>query len=97
FFNLVDPEPEWLTHSRPGKAMELLEMAFTKERPEIKRVWGERIADQQRAIAEMEAREPAVPRSPADLTDEVKEEARRLGFDVVGIARFHRTYVYSNY
>lgn len=38
FFNLIDPEPEWLTHSRPGKAMELLEMAFTKERPEIKRV-----------------------------------------------------------
>jgi hypothetical protein len=35
FFNQVDPEPEWLTNSRPGKAMELLEMAFTRERPEV--------------------------------------------------------------
>jgi hypothetical protein len=73
-FNLVDPEPEWLTHSRPGKAM-----AFTKERPEIKRVWSERISLQQRAIAEMEAREPAVAPSNADLTEEVKAEAGRLG------------------
>ncbi len=97
FFNLVDPEPEWLTHSRPGRAMELLEMAFTKERPEVKRVWGERIAAQQRAIADMEAREPPVSPSDADLTAEVKAEARRLGFDTFGITRFHRTYVYSNY
>jgi epoxyqueuosine reductase len=97
FFNQVDPEPEWLTHSRPGKAMELLEMAFTKERPEIKRVWGERIAMQQRAIAEMEAREPSADPSDADFTDELKAEARRLGFDAVGITRFHRAYVYSTY
>jgi len=97
FFNLIDPEPEWLTHSRPGKAMELLEMAFTRERPEIKRVWSDRIAAQQRAIAEMEAREPGVAPSDSDLTEEVKAEARRLGFDIMGVTRFHRTYVYSNY
>jgi epoxyqueuosine reductase len=97
FFNMVDPEPEWLTHSRAGKAMELLEMAFTKERPEIKRVWGERIAAQQRAIADMESRMPAAAPSGSDLTDEVKALALRSRFDIVGITRFHRAYVYSNY
>jgi epoxyqueuosine reductase len=97
FFNRVDPEPEWLTHSRPGKAMELLEMAFTRERPDIKRVWGERVAEQQRRIKEAEEAEPEGPPTDTDLTANVKAEALRLGFSAVGIARFHRTYVYSNY
>jgi hypothetical protein len=97
FFNLVDPEPEWLTHSRPGKAMELLEMAFTKERPEVKRVWGDTVAAQLQRVKESEAMEPAKPATDADLTQQTKDEALRLGFDAVGIAPFHRTYVYSNY
>ncbi len=97
FFNRVEPDPEWLTHSRPGQAMELLEMAFTRERPEVKRVWGERVAEQLQRVHEADAAEPDVSPAARDLTAEVKSEALRLGFDAVGIARFHRTYVYSNY
>ena len=97
FFNRVAPEEEWLANSRPGKAMERLEMAFTTERPEIKRVWGDRIAEQSRLIHEAENAEPAARSDSGDLTAEVKQEATRLGFDAVGVARFHRTYVYSNY
>ena len=97
FFNRVAPEQEWLTNSRPGKAMERLEMAFTAERPEIKRVWGQRIAEQTRQIKDAESAEPATCEPSADMTSLVKEEALRLGFDAVGVARFHRTYVYSNY
>lgn len=97
FFNRVAPEQEWLTKSRPGQAMERLEMAFTSERPEIKRVWGERIAEQTRQVHEAENAEPAPLKVSDDLTEEVKDEALRLGFDAVGVARFHRTYVYANY
>jgi epoxyqueuosine reductase len=97
FFNRVDPDPEWLSNSRPGKAMERLEMAYTAERPEIKRVWGARIAEQARQLKAAESAVPAGSRSAGDLTAAIKEEALRLGFDAVGIARFHRTYVYSNY
>lgn len=97
FFNRIDPEPEWLAHSRPGRAMELLEMAYTRERPEIKRVWGERVAEQQRRVRAAEEAEPDRPPCEVDLTADVKAEALRLGFSAVGIARFHRTYVYSNY
>jgi epoxyqueuosine reductase len=97
FFNRVDPDPEWLTNSRPGKAMERLEMAYTAERPEIKRVWGARIAEQAQQLKAAEQTEPAAAKAPGDITAAIKEEALRLGFDAVGIARFHRTYVYSNY
>lgn len=97
FFNRIDPDPEWLTNSRPGKAMERLEMAFTTERPEIKRVWGERIAQQAQELKAAEQAEPAPTKATGDITAAIKEEALRLGFDAVGIARFHRTYVYSNY
>jgi epoxyqueuosine reductase len=100
FFNRVDPDPEWLTNSRPGKAMERLEMAYTTERPEVKRVWGARIAEQAQQVKAAESAEPAEPaaaRGADDITAAIKEEALRLGFDAVGIARFHRTYVYSNY
>jgi epoxyqueuosine reductase len=97
FFNRVDPEPEWLTNSRPGKAMERLEMAYTTERPEIKRVWGARIAEQAQQLKAAEQAEPAPAKVADDITAAIKEEALRLGFDAVGIARFHRTYVYSNY
>lgn len=99
FFNRIAPEPEWLTNSRPGKAMERLEMAFTTERPEIKRIWGARIAEQSRQLKEAEQRQPAAreAQSDGDITAAIKEEALRLGFDAVGIARFHHTYVYSNY
>lgn len=97
FFNRVLPEPEWLTHSKPGQAMERLEMAFTSERPEIKRVWGARIAEQTRLLHEAEEATPALAKAGEDITAVVKAEALRLGFDAVGIARFHRTYVYSNY
>jgi epoxyqueuosine reductase len=97
FFNRVDPEPEWLTNSRPGKAMERLEMAYTTERPEIKRVWGQRIAEQAQQLKAAEQAEPAATKAADDITAAIKEEALRLGFDAVGIARFHRTYVYSNY
>jgi ferredoxin len=97
FFNRIAPEPEWLTNSRPGKAMERLEMAFTSERPEIKRVWGQRIAEQAQEIRDAEHAEPSACEPTADITSLVKDEAMRLGFDAVGIARFHRTYVYSNY
>jgi ferredoxin len=96
FFNRVDPDPEWLTNSRPGKAMERLEMAYTTERPEIKRVWGARIAQQAQQLKAAEQAEPAETKA-GDSTAAIKEEALRLGFDAVGIARFHRTYVYSNY
>ena len=97
FFNRVDPDPEWLTNSRPGKAMERLEMAYTAERPEIKRVWGARIAEQAQELKAAEQTEPAAAKSAVDITAAIKEEALRLGFDAAGIARFHRTYVYSNY
>ena len=97
FFNRVAPEPEWLSNSQPGKAMERLEMAFTKERPEIKRVWAARIAEQAAQIRAAEKSEPGAVKDVRDLTTDVKTEAMRLGFDAVGIARFHRTYVYSNY
>ena len=97
FFNRVDPDPEWLSNSRPGKAMERLEMAYTAERPEIKRVWGARIAEQAQQVKAAESAAPAAARSSGDITSAIKEEALRLGFDAVGIARFHRTYVYSNY
>lgn len=97
FYNRVAPEEEWLTRSRPGKAMERLEMAFTKERPEIKRVWGERIAEQTRQIKAAEQAQPSAGKAGGNITAKVKAEALRLGFDAVGIARFHRTYVYSNY
>ncbi|HVC77051.1 MAG TPA: hypothetical protein VND96_11135 [Candidatus Micrarchaeaceae archaeon] len=97
FFNRVDPDPEWLTNSRPGKAMERLEMAYTTERPEIKRVWGARIAEQAHRLKAAESAEPAAAKGADDITGAIKEEALRLGFDAVGIARFHRTYVYSNY
>ncbi|HEY8642719.1 MAG TPA: hypothetical protein VIO84_08125 [Candidatus Dormibacteraeota bacterium] len=97
YFNLVDPEPEWLTHSRPGKAMELLEMAFGWERPEVKRVWGARVAAQLRQIQESDALEPAMPATGGDITEATKAAALSLGFDAVGVARFHRTYVYSGY
>jgi epoxyqueuosine reductase len=97
FFNRVDPDPEWLTNSRPGKAMERLEMAYTAERPEIKRVWGARIAQQTQEIKAAEQAEPVAAKSAGDISLAIKEEALRLGFDAAGIARFHRTYVYSNY
>ena len=97
FFNRIAPEEEWLTHSRPGIAMERLEMAFTTERPEIKRVWGARIAEQTHQVREAEEAEPAKVDPAGDITAEVKQKALELGFDAAGIALFHHTYVYSNY
>jgi ferredoxin len=97
FFNQVDPDPEWLTNSTPGKAMERLEMAYTTERPEIKRVWGSRIAEQTKQVKAAEQAEPAVVGAGDDITAAIKEEALRLGLDAGGSARVHRTYVYSNY
>src|SRR5260370_29854482 len=79
FFNRIAPEPEWLTNSRPGKAMERLEMAFTTERPEIKRVWSAPVAEQSQHITDAHSPSPPTFQPIAHMTPSVHAEALRLG------------------
>lgn len=95
WFNFAHPETEWIrtpigqTHSRILKT--------TPNRKDVYAVWDVKHKEMAEKFALLERTEPVVERPQHDMTAEIKAEAARIGFQVVGLTRFHHTYVYDNY
>jgi epoxyqueuosine reductase len=96
YYNFAYPEGDFGTESPVGRAFGALNQR-RPERQQIMERWGQLQKDLNARMHEVQNLPPTGPRSKKDITLAIKAEARHIGFDVVGVARFDRTHIYANY
>lgn len=96
FFAWAFPEGDFF-QTPPGRAHQLLAPLMSDSYKRLQEKYKPRSTELLEKIRDYHLHRPEAPPQPDNLAARLKEEAGRLGIDVIGITNFDRRYVYSNY